>query len=69
VDQRKVKEKKGNNMPAKSKKQFKFMKAAENNPEFAEKVGIEPEVAKEFTKGNVGKKRFAKLKEKVSGKK
>ena len=55
-------------MPASSKKQFKFMKAAENNPEFAKKVGIEPEVAAEFTKGNVGKKRFAKLKEKVSGK-
>lgn len=56
-------------MPASSKKQFKFMKAAENNPEFAKKVDIEPEVATEFTKGNVGKKRFAKLKEKVSGKK
>lgn len=56
-------------MPAKSKAQFKFMKAAENNPEFAKKVGIEPEVAAEFTKGNKGKKRFAKLKEKVSGKK
>jgi len=56
-------------MPAKSKQQFKFMKAAENNPEFAEKVGIEPKVAKEFTKGNVGKKRFAKLKEKVGMKK
>jgi len=69
VDQKKVKAKKVNSMPAKSKKQFKFMKAAENNPDFAEKVGIEPEVAKEFTKGNVGKKRFAKLKEKVSGKK
>ena len=35
----------------------------------AEKVGIEPSVAKEFTKGNVGKKRFAKLKEKVGMKK
>lgn len=55
-------------MPAKSKKQFKFMKAAENNPEFAKKVGIEPEVAKEFTKGNVGKKRFSKLKDMVSKK-
>lgn len=55
-------------MPAKSKSQFRLMKAAENNPEFAEKVGIEPKVAKEFTKGNKGKKRFAKLKEKVSKK-
>jgi hypothetical protein len=56
-------------MPAKSKKQFRFMKAAEHNPDFAEKVGIDPEVAKEYTQENVGKKRFAKLKEKVSGKK
>ena len=40
-------------MPAKSKQQYKLMKAAENNPEFAEKVGIKPSVAKEFTKGNV----------------
>jgi hypothetical protein len=56
-------------MAASSKKQFKFMKAAENNPEFAKKVGIEPEVAAEFTKGNVGKKRFSKLKEKVDAKK
>jgi hypothetical protein len=56
-------------MPAVSKKQFRFMKAAENNPEFAKKVGIEPDVAAEFTKGNVGKKRFAKLKEKIDGKK
>jgi hypothetical protein len=56
-------------MPAVSKKQFKFMKAAENNSEFAEKVGIEPEVAKEYTKGNVGKKRFSRLKEKVGAKK
>jgi len=56
-------------MPATTKKQFKFMKAAEHNPDFAEKVGIDPEVAKEYTQENVGKKRFAKLKEKVSGKK
>jgi hypothetical protein len=70
VEQKKVKErKKENSMPAKSKQQFKFMKAVENNPEFAKKVGIDPEVAAEFTKGNKGKKRFAKLKEKVSGKK
>jgi hypothetical protein len=52
-------------MPAKSKKQFKFMKAVENNPEFAKKVGVDPEVAKEFTKGNKGKKRFAKLRDKL----
>jgi hypothetical protein len=52
-------------MPAKSKAQFRLMKAAENNPEFAEKVGISQEAAKEYTKGNKGKKRFAKLKEKL----
>jgi len=56
-------------MPASSKKQFRFMKAAENNADFAEKVGIEPEVAKEFTKENKGKKRFSKLIEKVGKKK
>lgn len=50
-------------MPAKSKAQFRLMKAAENNPEFAEKVGISPEVAKEFTKGNKGKKSYKNLKE------
>lgn len=52
-------------MPAVSKAQFRLMKAAENNPEFAKKVGIKPSVAKEFTKGNKGKKKFAKLKEKL----
>jgi hypothetical protein len=52
-------------MPAKSKAQFKLMKAAENNPEFAKKVGISQEVAKEYTKGNKGKKRYTKLKEKL----
>lgn len=44
------------------------MKAVENNPEFAKKVGIDQDVAKEFTKGNKGKKRFAKLKEKLGKK-
>lgn len=48
-------------MPAKSKEQFKLMKAAENNPKFAKKVGIKPSVAKEFTEGNVGKKAYDKL--------
>jgi len=50
-------------MPSVSKKQFRFMKAAENNPEFAKKVGIDPEVVKEFTKGNKGKKSYKNLKE------
>lgn len=52
-------------MPAKSKAQFRFMKAAETNPEFAKKVGISQDVAKEYTKENKGKKRYAKLKEKL----
>lgn len=49
-------------MPAKSKKQFRFMKAAENNPDFAKKVGISPEVAKEFTEENTGSKAYSRLK-------
>ena len=52
-------------MPAKSRSQYRLMKAAENNPEFAKKVGIEPKVAKEFTEGNKGSKRFSKLKERI----
>ncbi len=48
-------------MPAKSKAQFKLMKAAESNPKFAKKVGIKPLVAKEFTEKNVGAKSYEKL--------
>lgn len=55
-------------MPAKSKAQYKLMKAAENNPEFAKEVGIKPSVAKEFTKGNVGEKKFSKLKKRLGKK-
>jgi hypothetical protein len=51
-------------MPATSKSQFRLMKAAENNPEFAKKVGIKPSVAEEFTQSNVRGKRYAKLPEK-----
>ena len=54
-------------MPAKSKQQFKFMKAVESGS--LEVPGLSKEEAGEFTKGNKGKKRFVKLKEKVSGKK
>lgn len=50
-------------MPAKSKTQFRLMKAAENNPKFAKKVGIKPSVAAEFTSANVGKKAYGKLPE------
>ena len=54
-------------MPAKSQAQFRLMKAAENNPKFAKKVGIKPSVAKEFTEGNVGKKSYSDLPEKMAG--
>ena len=37
-------------MPAKSKKQEKFMQAVANNPKFAKKVGVPQSVGKEFTK-------------------
>ena len=37
-------------MPAKSKKQKKFMQAVANNPEFAKKVGVKQSVGKKFTK-------------------
>lgn len=50
-------------MPAKSKAQFRLMKAAESNPKFAKKVGIKPSVAAEFTQSNVGKKAYGKLPE------
>ena len=54
-------------MPAKSKQQFKFMKAVESGS--LEVPSLSKEEAKKFTKGNVGKKRFSKLKEKVGMKK
>ncbi len=44
------------------------MKAVENNPKLAKKVGMSQEQAAEYTKSNVGKKRFSKLKEKVGKK-
>jgi hypothetical protein len=52
-------------MPAKSKAQFRFMKAAEYSPKFAKKVGIKPSVAAEFTEANVKKKAYAELPEKM----
>jgi hypothetical protein len=51
-------------MPARSKAQFRFMKAAENNPAFAKKMGISPMAAGEFTEGNVKGKKYSKLPEK-----
>ena len=52
-------------MPAKTKAQFRLMKAAENNPSFAKKVGIKPSVASEFTQSNAGKKAYGKLPERM----
>ena len=37
-------------MPAKSKKQQRFMAAVANNPEFAKKVGVPQDVGEEFMK-------------------
>ncbi len=50
-------------MPAKSKAQFRLMKAAEHNPAFAKKVGIPSSVASEYTSSNVKGKSYAKLPE------
>jgi len=43
-------------MPAKSKKQERFMQAVANNSEFAKKVGVPTKVGKEFTKETKVKK-------------
>ena len=45
-------------MPAKSKKQKKFMQAVANNPKFAKKVGVKQSVGKEFTKEKGMKKKM-----------
>jgi hypothetical protein len=39
------------------------MKAAENDPKVAKKVGIKPSVAAEFTSGNVRGRAYKKLPE------
>lgn len=41
------------------------MKAAENSPKFAKKVGISPDIAGEFTEMNKGKKAYDKLPERM----
>ena len=55
-------------MPIKSKKQQRLMFAAANDPSVAEETGVSQKVAKEFIE-STPKKRFAKLKERVSGNK
>jgi hypothetical protein len=52
-------------MPAKSKAQFKLMKAIEHNPAVAKRVGMASSKAAEYTESNVGKKAFGKLPEKL----
>jgi hypothetical protein len=47
-------------MPAKSKAQYKFMKAVESGS--LKVPGLSKKEAKEYTKSNVGSKRFSKLK-------
>lgn len=50
-------------MPAKSKGQFRLMKAAEHDPKIAKKVGIKPSVAAEFTSGNLKGRAYKRLPE------
>jgi hypothetical protein len=50
-------------MPAKSKSQFRLMKAIENDPKVAKKVGMSQSAAKEYTSSNIGKKAYSKLPE------
>lgn len=52
-------------MPAKSRAQFRLMKAAENNPKFAKKVGIPSSVAAEYTSSNRGRKAYGSLPERM----
>ena len=52
-------------MPAKSKAQFKLMKAIEHNPSVAKKVGMSSSKTTEYTESNVGKKAYGKLPSKL----
>ena len=52
-------------MPAKTKAQFRLLKAAQKNPAFAKKVGIAPRTAGEFTSLNVASKSYSKLPERM----
>lgn len=55
-------------MPARSRSQYRLMKAIEHDPQVAKKYGMSQQQAAEYTKSNVGKKRFSKLKEKIGKK-
>ena len=52
-------------MPAKSKAQFRLMKAVAHDPKVAKRVGIPQSVGAEYTESNVGKKSYGKLPEKM----
>lgn len=54
-------------MPAKSQAQFRLMKAVENDPKVAKRVGMSPAKAAEYTESNVGKKAYSKLPIKKAG--
>lgn len=53
-------------MPAKSKKQFRFMQMMAHNKDRAKSEGIEPSVAKEYVSKNKGKKSYSNLPESKS---
>jgi hypothetical protein len=50
-------------MPAKSKAQFRLMKAIEHSPKVAKRLGMASSAAKEYTSSNVGKKAYGELPE------
>lgn len=53
-------------MPAKSKAQFRLMKAIEHDPSVAKKFGMTQDKAAEYTHSNVKKKAYGKLPEKMA---
>ena len=56
-------------MSSSSSKQANFMAAAAHNPQFAAKVGVKPDVAKDFNQADKGKGIIGKGKKKKAGKK
>lgn len=54
-------------MPAKSRQQYRFFKAMENDPELRKRKGLSEEAVKDFTE-DMTKERFKKLKKYVGKK-
>lgn len=52
-------------MPAKSKAQFRLMKAVASDPKVAKRVGISQSVGAEYTESNISEKSYGKLPEKM----